>query len=267
MLMDKKSSRYQVPNVQRTLTILEHLYKNPRGLGLSDIAKELDFPKNSVFRIMNTLLENDYIRRNDLSMKFTLSKKLFYLGYGSLEDNLTELSLDVMRDLRDIVKETILLSILGFEEALVIEQIPGLNSFRFVADPGAKQSIIASASCKAILAYLKPEVANRYINRAKFIRYTANTIPNREQYLQELKKVREQGYALDWAEELDGVHCVAAPILNSQSVAVAAITVTGPSSRIPANQFETIGKIVIEYTNIISKRLGYKIIDKLVSTE
>jgi DNA-binding IclR family transcriptional regulator len=247
-----------VPILHRTLTILDYLRLHPQGLTLSEISRELHFPKNTVYRILNTLSEHEYITRDNDTLHYLLSRKMATFSYGSTHDKtLIESSIDVMRRLRDAVQETVVISVIDRGEGIVLEQIQGLHSFRFVCDPGTRQLIYSSASTKAILAFLPEHECATALKNATFKRMTPNTITSRGRFLKTLEEVRRTGFGVDHAEALDGVHCVAAPILNHLGYPVAALTITGPAERVPASSFARIGLLICKHAAQISKRLGY----------
>lgn len=247
-----------VPILDRALMVLDHLRQSPNGCSLSDIARALGFPKNTVYRILNTLCAHDYVRRDDSTMRFTLSRKMATLAYGSAQDRgLLENSLDVMRRLRDATLETVVISILDRGEGLVLEQVQSSHPFRFVCDPGTRQILHASASTKAILAMLSGRERTAVLESASFRPMTPATITSRQEFELALIRARQEGYAVDRGEGLDGVHCVAAPILNHQGYPVAALTITGPAERLPALDFPRLGELVKRHAAEISRRLGY----------
>ncbi len=247
-----------MPILERSLLILEHLLKHPQGLGVSDLTNQLGFPKNSVYRIVGTLLKHGYVNRDAETKRFALSRKMFAMAYsGAEEKGLIESSLDIMRELRDVVKETVLVSIISDDEGLVLEQVPGLYSFRFVVDPGARLAVHASSHGKAILAFLPEDECEAIIGRLTLTKYTENTITSREALKEELARIRERGYAFDMAEEADGVHCTSAPILDQRGVALAALTTTGPAFRLPKSDMNAVGQSVKEHADRVSERFGY----------
>lgn len=255
---EKHRNHSGVPILDRALHVLDHLRQSPQGRSLTEIARALGFPKNTVHRILNTLAGHDYVRRDPSTLLYTLSRKMATLAYDSAQDRgLMENSLDVMRRLRDATQETVVISILDQGEGLVLEQVQSSHPFRFVCDPGTRQIIHTSASTKVILAFLPEAEREASLKGVSFKRLTANTITSRAGFDEALSKVRQKGYGTDCGEALDGVHCVAAPILNHQGFPVAALTVTGPTERIPVSQFPPLGALVIEHAAEISKRLGY----------
>jgi DNA-binding IclR family transcriptional regulator len=255
----RNDRRYQVPGLERGLAILEHLDRHPAGRSMVELARELDLPKNAVFRITRTLTRRGYLERDADTKRLYLGRKVLALGYGALGEGcgIVEQSLDAMRRLRDASQETVCLSVLVEGEGFVLEGVPGLHPFRCVVDPGMRQPLHASASCKAILAYLPDGEQESLLDRIELGRLTPHTITQKSELRKELRRVRECGYALDRGEHIDGVTCVAAPIFNRQTCPVASLTVTGPAGRLPEAGLPSLGREVRQHADRISERLGY----------
>lgn len=253
-----KDSRYKVPNLERALVIMEHLLDYPAGRSASELTEDLGFSKNSVFRITMTLLNHHFLIRDE-TKRFKLSKKLLLMGCRSFgETRFIEHALDIMRVCRDEIKESVFIGTLVEHEGVVIEQVLGSHPFKFTIDIGARMPIHCAAPCKAILAYLPASERAPIVKAATFKRYNENTITSRKAYAQELEKVKHCGFALDHAEQIHGAHCVAAPVFNQYGHPIAAIWTTGPSDRIPADYFETLGTIMRKYADDISHRMGHQ---------
>ncbi len=255
----KQEKNYSVPNLERALFIIELLTEHPQGLTLAQIQEFSDFPKSSIFRITQTLIDRDYIVKHEQPAVLTLSKKLLHIGLSTLsESSLVENSLTHMRQLRDLTKETVLLGSLDGSEGVLLEQVGGLHPFSFTLKLGKRFQLHVSAPSKAILAFLPEDEVNTLIETIDFIKYNENTITTKKAYLEELKKVRDCGYGIDGSEELEGVHCVAAPIFNQYGYPISAIWITAPSSRLPQEKFIEVGGLVKESAFAISKQFGYK---------
>lgn len=251
------TSRYHIPNLDRALTVLELLADHVEGLGLSEIVRELGISKNSVFRITQTLLDRGYLQKDDGSKRFALSAKLLSLGYHAVsETNLVEKSLDILRQLRDTLKETVLIGTLIENELVVLEQVLGLHPFKFMLDIGMHAPVHCNAPGKCLLAYLPEESQAKILSRMQLKKYTAHTITTRKALTRELKQIVQQGYAVDLAEQVEGVHCISAPVLDRRKFPVAAIWATGPCDRMPEESFTKVAPIVREHANLISHRLG-----------
>lgn len=251
------SSKYHVPNLERALEILELLAKNPEGMTISQIAEALRVPRNSVFRITATLLDRGYLLRDDATKAFQLSTKLLTLAYEGLsEGTLVERAIPVMRRLRDRIGETVPLGIRTGTEGLVIAQVQGIHPFRFVLEPGRRFHLHTAAPGKALVAFLPEDEREELIARLPMPRFNERTITDPDRYREELEQVRRLGYAVDRAEETEGMHCVAACVLDRFGYPLAAIWVTGPSSRMPEGEFDNVGPIVRDHAERISRSLG-----------
>jgi DNA-binding IclR family transcriptional regulator len=182
---------------------------------------------------------------------------MLVLGYAAVsEHNLVEKALDVMRELRDEVKETVLIGMLVGTEGVVLDQVPGVHPVKFLIDPGMRFPLHADAPGKVFLAFLPESERESLLGRIELARYTDQTITRMEDLRRELEAVRVCGYAIDRAEMVEGCRCVSAPVFNHHGYPVAAIWVTGPSDRFRERDFPTIGRRVVEHARRISRRLG-----------
>ena len=253
--------RYHIPNLKRALDVFELLARNNKGLTLSEISAATKYSKNSIFRIICTLQDCGYVIKDKDGRKIVMSRKLAALGYAGFgESNIVEKSMDIIRAMRDELGETAMLGTLLQNECVMIEQAPGRFSFKFLGEIGMRISLQVSAPGKAIMAYLSKDEIEQRVSKMKFAKYTETTITNKRDYLKELEKVREQGYACDFGEEIAGVHCLGAPVFNAHAYPVASIWITGPAARLPKEKFDEVGKIVRSYADRISERLGYNLI-------
>ncbi|VGO13865.1 Transcriptional regulator KdgR [Pontiella desulfatans] len=253
------NERYHVPALKRALEVVEHLAGCGRdGASLSELTDRLGYPKNSIFRITTTLLDMGYISRSAESQRFRLTKKFLSYGLRAVTDeNIVEQSVDVMRDLRDATESSVFLGVLHNGGGMVLEQMPGGFPFKLTIDPGARFKLYCSAPGKAILAFLPEEEAAVRMKKIQFKQFTPNTITTRKAFREELDRVRAQGYALDHAEEFDGIHCVGAPIFDYTNHPVAAMWISGASVVIPGEKFGECGPLVKTAALRISERLGY----------
>lgn len=252
---------YQVPALDRALTILELLAQHPDGMRMREIAEKLDLPANSVFRLTGTLEERGYLLREGDDMRYRLSRKLLSLGYKAIgEDKLIEHSLAVMQRLRDDTQETVLIGVRAELQGIVLEQVASTQPVKFLVDPGTHFPLHTSAPGKVFVGFLPPAERATLLKRLKFTRYTANTIDSREKFEAALVDVVAQGYAVDRSEEIEGLHCVGAPIFNHRGYPIASLWVTGPSYRFPESAFDRMGKLVAAAAGTISRSFGYNLL-------
>ena len=257
----QKSKRYIVPILERALIILEALAKAPRGMGISELSRELGMPKNSVFRILTTLYSSGYLQRDEEGRIYSLSRKILALGYEALDDlSLVDKSLDVMRELRDETGETVLVGTLVGDHGVVLELVPSSQPIKFLVDVGARFPLHTAAPAKAMLAFLPKTDLEAHLQRIVFRKFTRSTITSQAPFRRLLEEVRESGVAFDREEEMESLHCVAAPIFDHRGYPVAALWITGPSYRFREEDFPRLGRKVRQAAERVSARFGHNLL-------
>ena len=232
-----------VPALDRSLDILELLSVSSGRLTLSALSKQLDVPKNAVFRITQTLLARGYLSRNAETMAFQLTGQLLKLApprWGGV--SLPEVSREAMTSLRDATRETVQLGVLSGQEGIIIDQVEGLEPLRIVVDLGLRFALHNNAPGKLLLAHLPDEEREAVLSRIKLTANTSRTITTKSALHTECEKIVSQGYSEDYAEADEGIHCVAAPIFGAtRGAAVGTLWVSGPAKRLPKSRFRELG--------------------------
>jgi DNA-binding IclR family transcriptional regulator len=108
-----------------------------------------------------------------------------------------------------------------------------------------------------LLAFQPEAESSRMIKQIKLKPFTANTISSRTKLMDELKKVRRQGYAFDFTESEQGVECIAAPIRNHLGNTVAALSISGPQKKINTPREKEFVSSVVKAAALVSSKLGY----------
>jgi len=251
-------SRYQVPNLERALKIIEHLAGHPECSTMAELARELGYPNNSVFRIISSLEGNGYVVRDPKNNHFRVSRKLLSLGYQALvETSLVEKSTDILRALRDETGETALVGILLDHEGVVLDLALSHEPLKFMVSPGTRFSLHIAAPAKAMLAFTDDHEFEHQTEGLKFTKMTPKTISSMKEYKDVLETVREKGYAVDLEEEAAGIMCVSAPVFDYRGMPTAAIWITAPKFRLTASKVQKIGEIVMKHARVLSEHLGY----------
>jgi DNA-binding IclR family transcriptional regulator len=257
-MVSEKKVNYSAPGLERGLKILEYLSQHPSGKGQVEIAQALNVPVSSVFRMTLTLEKFKYIERDPDTKVFRYTQKMLMLAQRALaESNLIGTALPIMRDLRDKLGDTLLIGVLSNAEIIVLEQALGSHLFRFSVNAGHHIRVHCSAPGKAILAYLGEVQLESLVKQLDFKRFTANTITSVRAFRRELTKVRKLGYAVDNGEEYEGIYCVGSTIFDRIGDPVASVWVTGPATRVTPEMIPSIGELIREGADTISRRMGY----------
>jgi len=242
-----QSQKTSVPNLKRGMEILEYLASGQRSATIAELVERLGYPSASVFRITQQLSDLGYLSRDAATKRYTLTNKFLLLGQPQgRERGLVEAALPAMRGVRKATGETTQLCCLIDTEIVILEQLVSTFPFKYSAELGARCPAYSCAPGKAMIAALPADERDDLIERLSLKRFTPTTITNRRDFRKEIAETAECGYALDRAEGMEGIHCVAAAIRDRNGFPVGALTIAGPSSRLPASEFARLGTMLIE---------------------
>jgi DNA-binding IclR family transcriptional regulator len=165
-----------------------------------------------------------------------------------------------MTALRDATDVTNMVGCLyNDEEGVVLEVAESRNRMRFVVEKGFRtRDFHTGAGWKSILAYYPEARLQTIVKKMKFAKYTDQTILTPKAFLEDLARVRKQGFALDQQEATLGIHCIAAPIFNRKGEVIGTLNISGFTDQLPKKDFEKNGRLVKDTAQRISRKLGYE---------
>lgn len=222
--------------LHKTLDILETIKLSEDGYRLADLARTVELPKATVYRILTTLEGRGYLDRG-VDGGYRIARKLFDLQRsGSIEQVLNHVAHPIMSRLVETSKETVNLGILDAGEVVVINTVESPQAVRMSSKIGNRRYLHATSLGKVLLAGLPVKELLRLIRIKGLPRLTPQTLVSRTDMMAEIERVRQQGYALDNQEnEVDG-RCVGAPIYGPENRVVAALSISGPVFRMDMAQ-------------------------------
>src|SRR6266545_4439321 len=225
--MDDTSARA----VDRALTILEALAERDNGMTNAEISRRLGIPKSSASYILRSLERRGYLRRDGETNKYRLGLKALSLSRGALDGlDIRRVALPELRRLMERSHLTAHLAVLDHGEAVYVG--------------------------KALVAWLPEADIKALLKEYGMRRRTSRTIVVCARYLQELERVREQGYAVDDEENNYGVRCVAAPIFDSLNRVVASVGVSGTTTQNDVDHLPKVAELVKEAARKVSRQVG-----------
>lgn len=223
------NKKYLAPSVKKAFDILKVISTSRGGIRLNEIAKTLDIAKSTVHGIISILEEIGAVRKDSSTRKYGLGLTLFELGRKAYSQvDLREVSRPVMENLMNRIQETVFLGTLSgdHEAILVLDVVECSHDMKITSPVGTTLSLFAAAPGKAIMANMNEDLIMEIIKRKGLQKFTENSITDPVILMDEIKKVRENGYAMDFEEYMPGVRAVAAPI-NVEDHPIAAIYVVG----------------------------------------
>jgi DNA-binding IclR family transcriptional regulator len=236
--------------------VLELVARHPLGITAAQAARASGITSNLVFRILKTLTAIGYCHQHPTTKTYSLSGRLLDLAGPQAGDRSLVLAAHAaLRELRDATGETVQLVIESGGKSLVLEQVRGTQPLQVCGQVGMRTPLHSCAPGKALLAWWDADRRTAWLGTATLKRYTTTTLADRESLEAELTAARPLGYTVDRAEGLEGIHCVAAPILDPHGHVLAAVTIMAPVSRLPEDAFPTAGAHCIAAARAIAAAL------------
>lgn len=217
-----------IQSVSRALSILELFSDKRPSLSVSEVAELTGLNRATCYRFCQTLRQLGYLEELG-GGRFRPGLKAVSLAHSALSSReLPELALPYLRRLRDDIGETVNMGLLDNTEVVYVARVLSDHLISLRLYVGSRLPAYASSLGRSILAFLPPEDAESIIDRSDLEALTGHTITSRKRLIAELKKIREQGFALNDQEIANGLRGVAAPVLTESGRPIAAINISIP---------------------------------------
>jgi DNA-binding IclR family transcriptional regulator len=252
----ERRGQAEVRSLAKGLEILSLFRTDRPVLTVEEMARELNFPKSSTYRLVATLRERGYLRKNPGGEGYALDDRLLHFGeVVRSSSKLHDYAHAHLEKLAASSGETAVLVVLNGSRGVVVDKADSPEMIRFMPDPGWNFPLHVGAAGKVFLAAMSPRELNRYLER-ELERPTERTITDPEELRRELAKVREQGYATIDEEFMLGTRSVAAPVRGHGGKPIASMAIAGPSSRLTSERIDELASLVIDEANALATAVG-----------
>lgn len=245
--------------IDRIVAILDCFTPSAPELGVREIARKIDLPPSTTGRILVSMKDAGLLGQNDDNQLYQLGGRLLsWAGVYSATLDVRSIALPAMHKLHHETEETISLYVLEGNERLCVERLESTHNVRIIARVGRHIPLYVGSAGKVFLAYISDERRDAILNEINFIPFTPNTIVDRQQLLNQINLVRQQGYAVshgEWQVEASGV---AAPIFDQSREITAVITISGPTQRFSAENLPVYLDKLLAAAQTISANLGFR---------
>ncbi|PZW29320.1 IclR family transcriptional regulator [Thermosporothrix hazakensis] len=223
-----------VQSIERALDLLEYLAQSGGWVGVSELSNATGQPVATVHRLLSTLVARRYVIRDNQARRYALGPAFRRLAGVELPAlDWSTLATPYLRQLVEISGETANLAIMARYRAVYVAQAqPPTRLVRMFTELGNKVPLHATGCGKVLLAYQPDSVVTSIIAQAGLPAFTDKTITDPDHLRQELELIRQRGYAMDNGEQEDGVRCLAVPVYGPDETVLAAMSISGPSSRL-----------------------------------
>ena len=244
--------------INRALDILEELSQSAKPIGPTEIAKSIGISKSTVCRLLSTLHAREYVERRGNDGKYSIGPKLIALVscyIGSLE--LQTEARPYLSLLASDLNLTAHLGILDGNEVIYIERLDRFPTKQLYSQIGYRVPAYCSSLGKCLLSKYSGEDLERIMGCGRFKIYTPNTLPDMEALKQQLRQIRDQGWAMDNQEYEKGHMCVGVPIYDYRGEIIAAVSASGTSEVITPSYLPVVIDEVKQTAKQISQCMGY----------
>ena len=254
-MRDLSGAEGGVRAVQIAFDVLEAVAFAHEEMGVTQIAERVGLTKGSVHRHLITLVDRGYLVQNPATSRYAIGPKSRLLSRLAPETDLAHLAEGPMRELRDKLGQTVVLSTLSPRGALVIFTVASDTPIEIGVRPGSELPFHSSAQGKAMLAFAQHPFVQRVLARP-LARLTHKTITDPAMLSEELERIRRLGVASAPEEALIGINAIAAPIFDEHDAASASVAVVGSIQFLPSQPDQKLVSDLRECCDKISRKLG-----------
>ncbi len=216
-----------INSAEQTLEILEYIILSGRELSLKEISEEIGLHISTVHRYLSSLINKGFVRKTSNGFYKPGFRILELSSYILQSFDLRDIARPYLIDLMEKTKQTVHLTIKDGFEGVYIDKVEGPGTLPMMSRIGMRMPLYSTSFGKILLAYSSEDYIEDYLRKVPLIPRTENTITSPEKLKEELKKIRERGYAFDEEENERGIKCIGAPIFDFSGKVVAAVSISG----------------------------------------
>jgi DNA-binding IclR family transcriptional regulator len=248
----------KVSSMRNALKLLKLFTIEEPVMSLTELAKKLEIGESAVYRLISTLIHDEFITKDNNSKKFKLKTSLITMGNTIMScNNLCHFTPPILEKLVNETGETTHLSILRENKVVYLQKFDCINFVHLPTHIGKQSPLHCTSSGQIFLAFQSEPHIEKTIFKG-LTAFTSNTITTREKLVDRINKIKKQGYAFTIEEMYQGISSIAAPVISPSGDVVASISITGPITRINQHTASMLSKLVIKASDELSKKLKYK---------
>ncbi len=249
----------QVQSLTRALNLLRAISDHDGGT-LSELVARTGLPPSTAHRLLTTLESERFVQYDSSSGLWRIGLSAFLVGAGFQRTR------DILRVARPFLKrlmeqsgETANIYLVNDGEIVCAAQVESRQMMRAITRVGGRPPLYCSGAGKAYLSRLPEALRNETVAGFHLKALTERTVTSAARLISELEDVRRLGYAVDDEEHALGVRCVAAPVLDEQGAPVAAISVSGPVTRMDKTRLMRLGGLIKSAAREITRDYGGRV--------
>lgn len=255
ILLDKTGT---IKSIVKAAKVMNLLANAGAPLSLAQMSSEMNMSKSTLHGIISTLVNVKFLVQEQDTGRYWLGTRLFEIGSSIFNHwNVRNIAYPFLQQIVAEAGETVHMAILDDYEVLYINKLEASSSIRIVTDIGSRLPAHCTGLGKALLSGLSSFELLSMIREKGLKKYTESTITSHENLWRELELARERGYALDEQEFVEGLRCVAVPIFDHAGNIIAALSISGPVSRMRIEKLDRYRWSLQKAAGEISTQMGY----------
>jgi IclR family KDG regulon transcriptional repressor len=247
----------RMSSTEKALTLLMAFTPHNNPMGTLELSTKLGIHKSTVSRLLHLLTDMGFLHQNPETKKYILGRAALEIGNAglrSLNNEIVTIAQPYLNRLCEEVGESTALEVVSGSNVVLAYHCEGRGHIRFSFQLGEHVPIHVAVGAKAILAHSTPEFVDRCL-KGTLKKFTEKTIVSKTQYRKLLSEVRKTGLAYDHGERYEDTRAIAAPILNHDGIAVAAVIIAGSAFRLTLRFFAEVEKTLKKTAADISHKL------------
>ena len=254
----EERQRVGVQSLGRAFGILEEVARHREGINLADLSKRVGLHNSTTFHLVKTMVSLGYIRQ-EKDKRYRVGRPLFALAASSLDEiEMVNLATPILEDLSRATGESGHFAVRMGDSVIVVARTSGPGAFQLTDRVGVIRPAHCTALGKIILAALRPDQLQRFVERVELKPSTEKSITEVPLLLREIEEVRRSGIAFDDGEFNAEVRCVAVPVRDFTGNVVGALGISGPVWRLTIQALQSRSKIVQAAADRLSTEFGAK---------
>jgi len=254
----EERQRVGVQSLGRAFGILEEVARHREGINLADLSKRVGLHNSTTFHLVKTMVSLGYIRQ-EKNKRYRVGRPLFALAASSLDEiEMVNLATPILEDLSRATGESGHFAVRMGDSVIVVARTSGPGAFQLTDRVGVVRPAHCTALGKIILAALRPDQLQRFVERVELKPSTEKSITEVALLLREIEEVRRSGIAFDDGEFNAEVRCVAVPVRDFTGNVVGALGISGPVWRLTIQALQSRSKIVQAAADRLSVEFGAK---------
>lgn len=225
--------------VRKALCVLDQVAAFERPVRLTEIVEASEFPKGTVYRMLQTLRAEGLVVYDDMLHTYSLGYRLVQMAHSAwAQFSLAPIARPYIDTLSESIGETIHIAQLASAQVLYVDKRNAKRPVEMFSQAGKVGPAYCTGVGKAMLAFLPETEQSTALDQQSYHPFTPNTLTRRDQLVLALTEIKQRGFAFDDEEHEPGIICIAVPILTSSQSVIGALSVTSTTNKTSLEQME-----------------------------